>query len=140
MYQDPYIRAGKPVFSIEYPASLGDPESGECSASGTNDDDYTGSCQNGVEGFSEVLKIQGGEGELNGCTEYCDVKGLVVTAVDEADGGECPSTGTAEGVKGDAEGKGDKESAAVRVRGGGSLRERAAFVGAGGLVWGALFR
>ncbi|KAH6847541.1 glycoside hydrolase superfamily [Chaetomium sp. MPI-CAGE-AT-0009] len=96
-----YIAEGKPVFSIEYPSTLGDTETGECNARGTSDEQYAASCatDQGNSGFSTVLKIQGGEGELNGCTQYCGGgepgTEVVVTDTDpEADGGPCPSNST----------------------------------------------
>lgn len=82
-----YINATprKPVFSIEYPESLRD-ESGGCSASGANDAEYRASCdpRPETEGFSTVLKIQGGDEELNGCAQYCGQfgSGVVFTAED----------------------------------------------------------
>jgi endo-alpha-1,4-polygalactosaminidase (GH114 family) len=92
-----YIAEGKPVFSIEYPSTLGNQDTGACSATGASDAQYTASCDTtqGNSGFSTVLKIQGGDGELNGCTQYCSGgqpgTGVVVTATDpELDGGECP--------------------------------------------------
>ncbi|GAB1311345.1 Endo alpha-1,4 polygalactosaminidase [Madurella fahalii] len=93
-YQEPYIDAGKPVFSIEYPESLGDPNTGACSPSGANETEYENSCEGNVR-FSTVLKIQGEIGELNGCTQYCleagHGEGVVETATDPAlDGIACP--------------------------------------------------
>lgn len=92
-----YIAAGKPVFSIEYPSTLGNTETGACSATGASDPQYAASCDTtkGNAGFSTVLKIQGGVGELNGCTQYCSGEspgtGVVVTATDpELDGSQCP--------------------------------------------------
>ncbi|KAH6615785.1 glycoside hydrolase superfamily [Chaetomium sp. MPI-SDFR-AT-0129] len=91
---------GKPVFSIEYPSSIGD-DSGKCSADGASDEQYAASCDatKGNEGFSTVLKIQGGDGELNGCTQYCDggkpKTGVVVSPTDpELDGNKCPDNAT----------------------------------------------
>jgi endo-alpha-1,4-polygalactosaminidase (GH114 family) len=99
-FQTAYIAAGKPVFSIEYPSTLGNQDTGACSATGASDAQYAASCAAndtavGNAGFSTVLKIQGGEGELNGCTQYCaggkPGTGVVTTATDpELDGGECP--------------------------------------------------
>jgi len=93
----PYIAAGKPVFSIEYPSTLGNAETGVCSATGASDSQYAASCDTskGNAGFSTVLKIQGGVGELNGCTQYCSGEapgtGVVTTATDpELDGSPCP--------------------------------------------------
>jgi len=84
----PFIKAGKPVLSIEYPVSLeSGVGSGKCSSTGANSKEYTASCDKtkGNAGFSTVLKIKEGDGELNGCTQYCDAgqgKGVVVTATD----------------------------------------------------------
>ena len=92
----PYIAEGKPVFSIEYPSTLGNSK-GTCSATGASKAQYTASCDTtkGNSGFSTVLKIQGGDGELNGCTQYCSggasETGAVTTATDsELDGSSCP--------------------------------------------------
>ncbi|AEO59827.1 glycoside hydrolase family 114 protein [Thermothelomyces thermophilus ATCC 42464] len=98
-----YIERGRPVFSIEYPSTLGDDETGECNAGGASKAQYEASCDastaRGNSDFSTVLKIQGGVGELNGCTQYCDGlqpgTGIVVTATDsELDGNECPPEAT----------------------------------------------
>jgi hypothetical protein len=93
----PYIAEGKPVFSIEYPSTLGNKNTGKCSATGASKAQYTASCDTtkGNSGFSTVLKIQGGVGELNGCTQYCDGggpgTGVVTTATDpDLDGSPCP--------------------------------------------------
>ena len=52
----------------------------------------------GNAGFTTVLKIKEGEGELNGSTQYCDAglgKGVVVTATNSAkDGVACPAGST----------------------------------------------
>ncbi|KAK5655872.1 hypothetical protein OQA88_5411 [Cercophora sp. LCS_1] len=83
-----YVNANppKPVFSIEYPPTLGNPATGACNASGANQQNYTASCtpRPETQGFSTVLKIQGDQGELNGCTQYCDGfgRGVVVTVED----------------------------------------------------------
>ncbi|KAK3292868.1 glycoside hydrolase superfamily [Chaetomium fimeti] len=96
-----YITAGKPVLSIEYPSTLGDTETGACNPDGTSDEQYAASCatDQGNSDFSTVLKIQGGDGELNGCTQYCSGgepgTEVVVTATDpELDGETCPSNST----------------------------------------------
>ncbi|KAH6623208.1 glycoside hydrolase superfamily [Chaetomium tenue] len=96
-----YIAEGKPVFSIEYPSTLGNTETGACNANGASDEQYAASCatDQGNSGFSTVLKIQGGEGELNGCTQYCSGgepgTGVVVTPTDPgSDGNTCPSNST----------------------------------------------
>ncbi|KAK4154239.1 glycoside hydrolase superfamily [Chaetomidium leptoderma] len=92
-----YISAGKPVFSIEYPSTLGDQDTGVCSPTGASDAQYAASCDTtkGNTGFSTVLKIQGGDGELNGCTQYCYGEapgtGVVATLTDpKLDGAPCP--------------------------------------------------
>ncbi|KAL1844003.1 hypothetical protein VTJ49DRAFT_6407 [Mycothermus thermophilus] len=92
-FKEAYIDEGKPVFSIEYPSTIG--ENGECWATGASEDEYNVACEEGAAGFSTVLKIQG-EGELNGCTQYCDGgepgTGVVVTPTDpERDGDPCPN-------------------------------------------------
>ncbi|AEO68168.1 cdf006f0-f919-4db2-bd3c-104b2af2c52d [Thermothielavioides terrestris] len=94
----PYITAGRPVFSIEYPSTLGNADSGACNPGGANATQYAASCDAtaGNANFSTVLKIQGGVGELNGCTQYCDGgrpnTGVVVTATNsELDGSPCPA-------------------------------------------------
>lgn len=97
-----YVTAGKPVLSIEYPRSLESPSgSGKCAASGASEAEYNASCDEtkGNKGFSTVLKIKEGQGELNGCTQYCDGKkvgtGVVVTETDASkDGGKCPEGST----------------------------------------------
>lgn len=93
-----YIADGKPVFSIEYPSTLGDTETGNCNTNGASDEQYAASCatDQGNSGFSTVLKIQGGAGELNGCTQYCSEagpgNGVVVSPTDpDLDGRKCPS-------------------------------------------------
>ncbi|KAK4233737.1 glycoside hydrolase superfamily [Achaetomium macrosporum] len=96
-----YIATEKPVFSIEYPSTLGDPETGACNARGVDDTEYHNSCDTiqDTAGFSPVLKIQGGDGELNNCTQYCTGMvpgtGVVVTATNpELDGIDCPPGAT----------------------------------------------
>ncbi|KAK3901559.1 glycoside hydrolase superfamily [Staphylotrichum tortipilum] len=92
-----YITQGKPVLSIEYPSTLGNPQTGACNARGASDAQYTASCDDtkGNANFSTVLKIQGDVGELNGCTQYCgggSGTGVVTTATDpDLDGATCPS-------------------------------------------------
>ena len=99
----PFITGGnqKPVLSIEYPSSLENPSgSGTCRSTGANDAQYKASCDTtkGNAGFTTVLKIKEGTGELNGCTQYCDQgvgKGVVVTATNSAkDGVACPAGST----------------------------------------------
>ncbi|KAK3305650.1 glycoside hydrolase superfamily, partial [Chaetomium strumarium] len=97
----PYVAAGKPVFSIEYPSTLGDPETGACNAGGADETQYNDSCNPTPDtaGFSTVLKIRGEVGELNNCTQYCTGMapgtGVVVTATDpELDDIECPPEAT----------------------------------------------
>ncbi len=93
----PYISQGKPVLSIEYPSSLGNPQTGECNARGVTDEQYTTSCDDtqGNSDFSTVLKIQGDVGELNGCTQYCGGgpgAGVVITVTDSGlDDRSCPA-------------------------------------------------
>jgi endo-alpha-1,4-polygalactosaminidase (GH114 family) len=91
----------KPVFSIEYPSTLGNPTTGACNARGASDAQYHASCDptEDTNGFSTVLKIQGDVGELNNCTQYCTGMapgtGVVVTATDpELDGNPCPPEAT----------------------------------------------
>lgn len=95
----PYITAGKPVFSIEYPSTLGNPSTGACSTTGASSAQYTASCDatKGNANFSTVLKIQGDVGELNGCTQYCSGgqpgTGVNVTATNaNLDGSACPAS------------------------------------------------
>ncbi|KAK4163876.1 glycoside hydrolase superfamily [Cladorrhinum sp. PSN259] len=94
-FQTPYIVAEKPVFNIEYPPSLSEGSSG-CRDTGVTDADYQGTCGNTTDkgGFSTVLKIKGGDRELNGCTQYCDAggvgKGRVLTDTDPDAEGQCP--------------------------------------------------
>lgn len=92
-----YITDEKPVFSIEYPSTLGNMTTGACNATGAWEPQYNASCDAtvGNSGFSTVLKIQGGVGELNNCTQYCSEEGpgtgVVITATNpELDGAECP--------------------------------------------------
>jgi hypothetical protein len=92
-----YIAEGKPVFSIEYPSTLGDTVTGACNPGGVSPEQYDASCDNtaGNSGFSTVLKIQGDVGELNGCTQYCIEEGeemeIVTTATNpDIDGADCP--------------------------------------------------
>lgn len=92
-----YITNGKPVFSIEYPSTLGDNSTGECYPDGAIQEQYDASCDDtvGNSDFSTVLKIPGDIGELNNCTQYCDGRepgtGVVITATDnERDGIDCP--------------------------------------------------
>ncbi|KAL2144910.1 hypothetical protein VTI28DRAFT_8371 [Corynascus sepedonium] len=92
-----YIEKGRPVFSIEYPSTLGDTETGDCNPDGVSDDQYEASCDTtkGNSDFSTVLKIQGDVGELNGCTQYCSGgepgTGVVVTATNpDLDDDYCP--------------------------------------------------
>ena len=97
-----YITARKPVLSIEYPPSLESGEgSGNCNATGANLEDYEASCDDtrDNQNFSTVLKIKEGEGELNGCTQYCDGgmvgTGVVVTVTDpDRDLAQCPPEST----------------------------------------------
>ena len=91
----------KPVLSIEYPTSLENGKgTGNCRSTGANDAQYKASCDTtkGNAGFTTVLKIKEGKGELNGCTQYCDAgvgKGVVVTATNSAkDGLACPAGST----------------------------------------------
>jgi len=92
-----YIQQGKPVMSIEYPSTLGNPQTGACNARGADDAQYTTSCDATQENadFSTVLKIRGDVGELNGCTQYCGGgpgTGVVTTATDSnQDGATCPT-------------------------------------------------
>ena len=102
----PFITGGnqKPILSIEHPISLISLEngkgSGNCRSTGANDAQYKASCDTtkGNAGFTTVLKIKEGEGELNGPTQYCDAglgKGVVVTATNSAkDGVACPAGST----------------------------------------------
>ncbi|KAK5653202.1 hypothetical protein OQA88_9100 [Cercophora sp. LCS_1] len=89
IFAEHYINKGKPVFSIEYPSSLG----AGCPGEGITKDEFGRVCTEDYSRFSTVLKKRGGSGELDGCTQYCGEgvgKGVVVTAVDiEADGDEC---------------------------------------------------
>ena len=111
VYQTPYIAAGKPVFSIEYPTSLRDPAAPQqCRTTGANAAQFADSCavdtaatggRWGNFRFSEILKLRDSEtdqpGELNGCTQYCGRQGagVVVTAVnEELDGDECRAVGS----------------------------------------------
>ncbi|KAL2129873.1 hypothetical protein VTI74DRAFT_7184 [Chaetomium olivicolor] len=94
-----YIAAGKPVFSIEYPSTLGNQDTGACNTGGASAAQYDASCDatKGNADFSTVLKIQGGAGELNGCTQYCTGgkpgTGVVVTATSsDLDGSRCPAS------------------------------------------------
>ena len=102
-YQDSYSRAGKPVLSIEYPPTLGSPTTGACNTRGVTQADYDGTCGSlaaGKDAFSTVLKIQGGKGELNGCTQYCGAgvgRGVVVTRTEEGKE-ECPAPYTTPAV------------------------------------------
>lgn len=89
------------MLSIEYPKSIESPDgSGTCSAAGTDKAEYDASCSatKGNQGFSTVLKIKEGSGELNGCTQYCDAgfgKGVNVTATNSGrDGAFCPAGST----------------------------------------------
>lgn len=90
-----YVEKGKPVFSIEYPRTLEGTRAGSCRTTGASQAEYTAACdERGNDLFSTVLKIKEGEGELNGCTQYCSGNevgtGVVVTAEDSTlDGGEC---------------------------------------------------
>ncbi len=89
-----YVNQSKPVFSIEYPSTLGNPDTGACNSKGANSTQYADSCDmaKGNAKFSEILKIQGEVGELNGCTEYCNGAGVVVTATNaDLDGSLCPA-------------------------------------------------
>ncbi|KAL2163339.1 hypothetical protein VTH06DRAFT_5396 [Thermothelomyces fergusii] len=117
-----YVERGRPVFSIEYPSTLGDPETGACRAGGASGAQYEAACEAGAAagnlGFSTVLKIRGGVGELNGCAQYCDGRrpgtGVVVTATDpERDGGECPPEATEPGEGQVRGGDGDGQSGAA---------------------------
>ncbi|KAK4225165.1 glycoside hydrolase superfamily [Podospora fimiseda] len=87
-FQDAYIGSGKPVFSIEYPKSI---KTGRCSR--VDDGDYKGTCGNVGDkgGFSTVLKIKGGDRELDGCTQYCDGKDTLVTGTNPDADGQCPA-------------------------------------------------
>ncbi|KAK0721807.1 glycoside hydrolase superfamily [Lasiosphaeria miniovina] len=110
----PYVAAGKPIFSIEYPTSLRDSAgASQCKAAGADAAQFEKSCavdaaaggSLGNFGFSEVLKLRDSasdkSGELNGCTQYCGKQGagVVVTATNgEIDGDACPAvTGTTGG-------------------------------------------
>jgi endo-alpha-1,4-polygalactosaminidase (GH114 family) len=93
-----YIDEGKPVFSIEYPSTLNNTEDGGCNPDGASAEQYADSCEpdERTRDFSTILKLQGGVGELNGCTQYCSDAGpgtgVVVTPTDpELDGRTCPS-------------------------------------------------
>jgi hypothetical protein len=99
----PFITGGNqmPILSIEHPISLENGKgSGNCRSTGANDAQYKASCDTtkGNAGFTTVLKIKEGEGELNGSTQYCDAglgKGVVVTATNSAkDGVACPAGST----------------------------------------------
>ena len=99
----PHVRAGKPVLSIEYPRTIESPlGSGVCkvNSGGTEEREYREACamDRGNAGFSTVLKIKEGSGELNGCAQYCDEgygKGVVVSATNsERDGAACPKEAT----------------------------------------------
>ncbi|GAB1318128.1 hypothetical protein MFIFM68171_08338 [Madurella fahalii] len=92
-----YITREKPVFSIEYPSTLGNSTTGACNLTGAIEAQYNASCNDtaGNSDFSTVLKIQGDLGELNNCTQYCDGggpgTGVVITPTDpELDGADCP--------------------------------------------------
>ncbi|KAK3389935.1 glycoside hydrolase superfamily [Podospora didyma] len=92
-----YLDAGKPVFSIGYPKSLGG--RGGCKASGVDSAEFAKVCAKSADMFSDVLKLSGGDVELDGCTQYCGLgvgKGVVTTAVDkkENETGECPRLGS----------------------------------------------
>ena len=99
----PFLTGGnqKPVLSIKYPTSLENGKgTGNCQSAGANSTQYTASCDmtKGNTGFTTVLKIKEGKGELNGCTQYCDArvgKGVGVTATNSTkDGLACPAGST----------------------------------------------
>lgn len=84
-FEEYYVNNGKPVFDIEYPASLASGESSKrrrdasdiavsqtgCSA-GTSDSDVEYFClANNNTGISRILKLDNDEFGLNGCTQYC---------------------------------------------------------------------
>lgn len=84
-FQEYYAQNGKPVFDIEYPASLASGESSKrrrdasdialsqvgCS-SGTSDSDLEYFCpSNNSTGISRILKLDNDDFGLNGCTQYC---------------------------------------------------------------------
>ncbi|KAH7394492.1 glycoside hydrolase superfamily [Pyrenochaeta sp. MPI-SDFR-AT-0127] len=80
----PFIKAGKPVFHIEYPQGAGE---GEVETQGLKEDEVKKFCgregkAEGSEGFSTVLKKM----KLDGWVEYCD-KSVQVTSVNETAGG-----------------------------------------------------
>lgn len=85
VFQEFYTNNGKPVFDIEYPASLASSGGSKrrrdasdvavsqagCST-GTSDDDVDTYCRtNNSTGISRILKLDNDEFGLNGCTQYC---------------------------------------------------------------------
>jgi hypothetical protein len=67
----PFIKAGKPVFHIEYPTISGN----KASASETKKICSTDGDAEGSDGFSTVIKKMG----LDGWIEFCDGKTAVTT-------------------------------------------------------------
>jgi hypothetical protein len=77
-----FIKAGKPVFHIEYPGGDGDLQQ-NIETNGFSDDTKKKFCGvQGSDGFSTVLKKM----NLDGWVQYCDTK-VQVTSVDENMGG-----------------------------------------------------
>ncbi|KAK3380596.1 glycoside hydrolase family 114 protein [Lasiosphaeria ovina] len=77
-----YARAGKPVFSIAYTPSLGGSDTsavwgkGRCLAAGASAAEFAAEAEAEAGDawlgkLSSVLKLLGGDVELNGCTQYC---------------------------------------------------------------------
>ena len=99
--QQYYVNNGKPVFDIEYPASLASSGSSDerrrddsdnsasdegCSAHASDIDveTYCATKTGNSTGISRILKLDDDEYGLNGCTQYCDESSSFIMATYES--------------------------------------------------------
>lgn len=81
-FESAYSEQGKAVLQIEYPESVQattDDDDTVCPTSAASDADYEAVCGSPFQGFSTVIKQDGGSCGLNGFAQYCDGAGVVVT-------------------------------------------------------------
>jgi hypothetical protein len=81
-FESTYGEQGKAVLQIEYPESVQattDDDDTVCPSEPASDADYDSVCGSTFQGFSTVIKQDGGSCGLNGFAQYCDGEGVVVT-------------------------------------------------------------
>lgn len=84
-----YINNQKPVFDIEYPPQLEDTRKpASCNTTFTSTNSIYCSTTDS-NNFSRILKLNGDDNGLNGCTEYCGQASFVLTTQSSTAANSC---------------------------------------------------